>query len=80
MKDYFDSVREEACIAVEYMINNFIPMKPDLGQKNTEMVQMLKAQITIGWDDRYTEPLREVSKAENEIVDYLFDDVQAFQR
>ena len=44
------------------------------------MVQMLKAQITIGWDDRYTEPLREVSKAENEMVDYLFDDVQAFQR
>lgn len=43
MSDYFDSVREEACIAVEYMINHFMPIKPDLGKKNNEMVQMLKA-------------------------------------
>jgi spore maturation protein SpmA len=25
MSDYFDSVREEACIATEYLICNFIP-------------------------------------------------------
>lgn len=27
LSDYFDSVREEACIATEYLICNFIPQR-----------------------------------------------------
>ena len=43
LSDYFDSVREEACVAFEYLIFNFLPIRPEVGKENQEMLQILKA-------------------------------------
>ena len=75
MSDYFDSVREEACIACEYMIQNFIPTRNDLPLETTDFLKMLRAQITIGWNDQFSVPLRDICKEEGTRVAYLFADV-----
>ena len=33
MSDYYDSVREECCKGVDYLITNFIPARTDLTQQ-----------------------------------------------
>ena len=80
LSDYFDSVREEACIATEYLICNFIPQRPEPSKETTDFLQMIKSTLSIGWNDSFSTSLRELSKVESEHVSYMFVDVQAFQR
>ena len=51
MSEYFDSVREEACIAAEYLICNFIPPRPELGRDSLDFINTMKAQLSLGWND-----------------------------
>lgn len=75
LSDYFDSVREEACIATEYLICNFIPQRPLPSRETVEFLQMIKSTLSIGWNDSFSTSLRELSKVESEYVSYMFVDV-----
>jgi len=78
MSDYFDSVRGECCVAVEYLIWNFIPERNDFSNETRDLLQMIKSTLSIGWNDHFAGPLKEIAKTENEHVSYLFEDAQAF--
>ena len=80
LSDYFDSIREEACIATEYLICNFIPQRSEPTKETAEFLQMVRATLAIGWNDSFSTPLREFTKLENEHVSFLFEDMQAFER
>lgn len=43
MKDYFDSVREEACVACEYLIQNFVQAREDISPETSNLLRMIKA-------------------------------------
>ena len=51
MHDYYDSVREEACAAIEFLIHHFMPFKPGFDQGSQDLLQMLRANIQLGWND-----------------------------
>lgn len=80
MSDYFDSVREECCVTIEYLICNFIPIREDLPPQMREFLQVVKSTLSIGWNDQFSTPLKEIAAQEVEHVSYLFEDAQAFQR
>ena len=41
---------------------------------------MLRANIQIGWNDQMSMPLKEISVVENDLVNYLFENAQEFER
>jgi len=45
LKDYFDSVREEACIVVEYIITYFLTHEPALNKEQNDLIMMLRGNL-----------------------------------
>ena len=78
LKDYHDSVREEACIVIEYVITKFLTHRPTLNQEQQDQLMMLRGNLQLGWNSSMTTPIKALAEAESVIVDWMFEDAQAF--
>ena len=78
LKDYHDSVREEACIVLEYTITKFLTHKPQMNQEQQDLLMMLRGNLQLGWNSSMTAPIKALAEAEVLIVDWMFEDAQAF--
>ena len=45
LKDYYDSVRDQACQLLEYLITHFLRRSPIGASGHTELLQMLRASV-----------------------------------
>ena len=78
LKDYFDSVRGEACIVTEYIITHLLTHEPALNKEQTDLIMMLRGNLTLGWNSNMASPIKALAEAEGLLVDWLFDDAQDF--
>ena len=51
LKDYYDSVRDQACIVLEYIITHLLRTSPLLSYKNRDLLQILRSSASIGFTD-----------------------------
>ena len=58
LKDYFDSVRAEACIVTEFIVTHFLTLKPQLDKEQSDLVMMLRGSVTLGWSSTVAAPLK----------------------
>jgi len=80
LKDYFDSVREEACIVTEFIVTYFLTHEPQLTKEQSDMIMMLRGNLSIGWSSNMASPLKQLADAEAELVEWLFGDVKDWVR
>ena len=58
LKDYYDSIREEACIVTEFIITHFLPHEPSLDKESSDLIMMLRGNLAIGWNANMSTPLK----------------------
>ena len=45
LRDYFDAVREEACIVIEFIVTYFLTHEPPLTKEQSDLVMMLRGNL-----------------------------------
>ena len=78
LKDYFDSVRDQACQLLEYMITHFLRKSVVAEEERKDLLMMLRASSSIGFSDTMHGPTREAAEQEAEFIKYMFKDAQEF--
>ena len=78
LSDYHDSVREEASELLVSMTERFLPPQIALNQEQLDLVQVLKANLSMGWPNVMNGQLKNAAKYENELLSYLFKDTTKF--
>ena len=61
LKDYYDSVREEACQLLEFIVENFIAKSLQLDADQESLLQMLRTSIHIQFTEQIGDALREAA-------------------
>jgi hypothetical protein len=51
LTDYFDNVREQAQNLVMYVVKNFIPFNPQFSASQEQSLDMLRANVQVGWSE-----------------------------
>lgn len=74
LEEYFESVRDEAQSLLLCMSQRFFPAEISFDQDQLDMVHMLRANITHGWQLTKLPELKEAAAAESKMLDYLFTD------
>ena len=78
LKDYYDSVRDQACTLLEYLIMHFIRKSPVHDADRENLLHMLKASVKLGFSSHMERPTFEAAEAEKEMLSYMFEDAQEF--
>jgi len=76
--NYHDSVREEACKTLLLVSENFISFQPEFDTKQSDILQMLRANLGIGWDEGLTKPVKAMAECERDMTKHLFTDAIEF--
>lgn len=76
--DYHDSVREEACKTLLFISEHFINFQPEFDNKQSDILQMLRANLGLGWDKEMTAPVKAMAEMERDLAKYLFTDAIEF--
>mmetsp|Transcript_12420 Transcript_12420/g.20867 ORF Transcript_12420/g.20867 Transcript_12420/m.20867 type:complete len:138 (-) Transcript_12420:72-485(-) len=78
MTDYFESVREEAQQLLICISQRFLPPQTSLGQKELDLVMMLKTNIKEGWPTSMNSELKEAASLESSLLSYVFTDASKY--
>lgn len=78
LKDWYDSVRDQACQLLEFILTNLLRHSPIQSGTQRDLLQMLRASMSIGQDERMWAPTREAAESESEFINYMFKDTQEF--
>ena len=63
LKDYYDSVRDQACSLLEYMITHFLRKSVVAAEERRDLLQMLRASSsTIGFSETMHAPTRQAAE------------------
>jgi len=73
---YFDGVRDEACQILEFVSDKFLNFEPKLSDAQTEVLQLLRSNLSIGWNKEMSAPVKGLAEMENELCKFLFVDAQ----
>lgn len=79
-KSYFDTVRENAARCLLFIGEHFLAFEVSLNKQHKDLVQMLRANLTLGWDESLSEPIRQCAEMERELCGFVFSDSQEFVR
>jgi hypothetical protein len=71
---YFDSVRDRASLCLLYISENFLTFETPFTEQQMEMVQMLRSTLTLGWDEKMSQPIKDCAEMEKEVSKFLFKD------
>ena len=77
---YFDSVKEQACHVAVMLVERFLPLEPQAMKDGTDILQVLRANLHMGWSPQMSKPLKEMAEVEIEVAQYLFDDASVFTK
>lgn len=71
---YFDGVRDEACKCLLMIGENFLTHETSLNKDQMQMVHMLRANLTQGWNEQMTQPIKECAEMERDVSKFMFSD------
>lgn len=77
-KEYWDSVRENACLVMQCIVKNFLVFPPILDSKQKDLMQMVQASINLKFSSSYADNLREEADREVDELTYIFENAQTF--
>ena len=78
LTDYFDNVREQAQNLVMDVVKNFIPFNPQFSASQEESLDMLRANVQVGWSEGMKTQVKNAADMEAELSKHLFADPQVF--
>lgn len=75
---FFDSVRDEASRAMLYIGQHICKFDIPIPKETADLVHMLRANLTLGWQDSMTQPIKECAQMEAEVSKWCFKDAAEF--
>jgi len=78
LKDFYDSVRDHACQLLEYMMTHMLRNSPINDQSTRDLLQMLRATVSMGIPEQMQGPTRNAAEIESEYISYMFKDTSEF--
>lgn len=69
---YFDSVRDEASRALLFIGTNLAKFDTPIPQEARSMIQQLRANLTLGWNESLTGPIKECAELEKDVSTWMF--------
>ena len=78
MTDYFDNVREQAQLVLKFMVQYFLNEEPAFTEEQLDLLQMLRANSTVGWSEQLKRQLKEMAEMEAAINKHIFEEPQTF--
>ena len=78
LTDYHDNVREQAQNIAMDIVKNFIPFNPDFSKAQEDSLNMLRANIQVGWTESMKTQVKNAADMEAELNKHLFADPQVF--
>ena len=76
--EYFESVRDEAQSLLLCVSQRFFPAELSFSQEELDLVHMMRANITHGWDMAKVAEMKEAAAEESKMLGYLFTDAQKY--
>ena len=64
LRDYFDSVRDAACVLLEFVVTNLLRKSVVKDSDRAGLLRMLQASSGMGWSDSMHGPCRDAAEAE----------------
>ena len=79
-QSYFDSVRDVASRCLLFIGENLLTFETPFSASQLEMVQTLRATLTLGWDEKMSQPIRDCAEMEQHVSKFMFKDAGEFVR
>jgi len=80
LKDYFDSVRDQACQLLEFMMTHFLRTSPVMAGERHDLLQILRTSSSMGFSETMHGPTRDAAELEASFIEYMLPDAQEFLR
>lgn len=77
-RSFYDSVRDEASRALLFIGINLCKFDIPIPKETQNLVQQLRANLTLGWNDAMTAPIKECAEMEKDVCKWMFIDAQEF--
>lgn len=73
-RSFYDSVRDEASRALLFIGVHLCKFDIPIPQETQDLVQQLRANLTLGWNDQMTAPIKECASMEKDVCKWMFTD------
>lgn len=78
LADFHDGVREEACQSLMLIGQSYLTFNADFSTEQADQLRILRANISQGWSNEMSAPVRGMADIEKDVSKFMFTDAHAF--
>ena len=71
-------MRDVCCLTMQFIGENFLTFNANLPPEQQELVRVLRGNLSMGWTEDMTAPVKHIAEVEKQLVSFMFTDVFNF--